>query len=219
MSCLADFIRHSGLGFTMHPSQTGLVTGRFPWATWLVVAFGATLLCICVVDRPLAEFAATHRVHVRGIQFLIGMPGLLLGAALVVPVLRRTLRTSQDGWWKIVTPCSNAIVWTAAAVELALKPVLGRSGPFSWLEHNEFAFHWLAGRSVGLGSMPSGEAAILAAALGVLWVMLPGLRWAYLLIGGLEAVSLVWFNWHFASDVIAGAAIGAVGAILALSRG
>ena len=202
----------------MHRSQGTLSSERLWWATWAVAIMVAILICIETVDRPLAEFAAILRVHVPGIRFLIGIPGLLLGAALVVPIVGRLPRVRAIGWWKIVAPCSTAIIWTAAVVELALKPVFGRTGPSSWMEHREFAFHWLAGRGAGLGSMPSGEAAILAATFGVLWIALPRWRWAYLMIGGLEAVSLVWFNWHFASDVIAGAAVGTLGAVLAASR-
>jgi len=202
----------------MHPGQVSLATERLRWAAWTIVVLGAILFCIELVDRPLAEFAALHPVHVRGIKYLIGVPGLLLGLALVVPIVGRILRLSTSGWRGVAEPCGMAIVWTAAAVELVLKPIFGRSGPLSWLEHNQFAFHWFGGRTAELQSMPSGEAAILAAAIGVLWVALPRWRWAYLVIGGLEAVSLVWFNWHFASDVVAGAAVGALGAALAVGR-
>lgn len=198
-------------------SHVGLATGKIRWAMWAVAVLGAVLFCIHVVDRPLAEFAALHRIHVRGHKFLIGAPGLLLGVALVVPVVGLALRMSASGWWNVAAACGKAILWTAAAVELVLKPTFGRSGPYSWLEHNEFSFHWFAGRGAEWQSMPSGEAAVLATTLGVLWVMWPRGRLAYLLIGGLEAAGLVWFNWHFASDVIAGAAIGVVGAALAVS--
>ena len=202
----------------MRPSQVSRAKERLRWAIWAVVVLGVILCCIHLIDRPLAEFAADHRFHVRGIQFLIGIPGLLLGVALVVPIVGWILRVSASGWWRVVTPCSKAIVWTAAAVELALKPVFGRSGPLSWLDHFEFTFHWFGGRAAEVQSMPSGEAAILAATIGVFWVTLPRWRWAYLLIGSLEAMALVWFNWHFASDVVAGAAIGIAGAALAVSH-
>jgi membrane-associated phospholipid phosphatase len=201
----------------MGPSRVSPSSERFRWATWVVVVLGTILFSIYIVDRPLAEFAAFHRLHIRGIKFLIGIPGLLLGAALVVPIVGRILRVPASGWWIVATACSSAILWTAAAVELVLKPVFGRSGPYSWLEQNEFAFHWLRGRATEFQSMPSGEAAVLTATLAVFWVTSPRWRWVYLLIGGLEAISLVWFNWHFASDVVAGAAIGAVGAALAVS--
>jgi membrane-associated phospholipid phosphatase len=202
----------------MRPSKVSLATERLLWATWAVVVLGTILFCILIVDRPLAKLADSHPVHAPGIGYLIGIPGLLLGAALVLPIVGRILRVSASGWWSVVMPFSMATVWTAAAVELVLKRFFGRSGPYSWLEHREFAFHWFAGRKAELASMPSGEAAVLAATLGVLWGTLPRWRLAYLVIGGLEAVGLIWLNWHFASDVVAGAAIGTVGAVVAVSR-
>jgi hypothetical protein len=215
---LPIWVPQRGSGLTMRPRQVSLAMERFLWATWAVVVLGAVWLCIHVVDRPLAEFAAFNPVHIRGFHLLIGIPGLLLGVALVIPILRWMLRLPASRWWIVAMSCSSAILWTAAAVELVLKPFFGRSGPVSWLEQNESGFHWFQGRTAELRSMPSGEAAVLAAALGVLWVTLPRWRWAYFMIGGLEAVSLIWFSWHFASDVIAGAAIGVMGAALALSR-
>lgn len=182
----------------------------------MLLVIGTILFFIALVDRPLAVFASAHRVHVRGLQFVIGIPGLLLGVALAVPIVGWIFRMSAPGWWGIVVPCSNAIIWTGAAVELVLKPVFGRTGPHSWLDHNQYAFHWLRGRIPQWQSMPSGEVAILGATFGVLWIVLPRWRWAYVLVGGIEALGLVWFQWHFASDVIAGAALGILGAALAL---
>ena len=177
-----------------------------------LLVIGTVLFFIALVDRPLAAFAAAHRVHVRGLQFVIGIPGLLLGVALAVPIVGWIFRMLAPGWRRIVVPCSSAIIWTGAAVELVLKPIFGRTGPFNWLDHNQYAFHWLRGRIPQWQSMPSGEAAILGATFGVLWIVLPRWRWAYVLVGGLEALGLVWFQWHFASDVIAGAAVGILGA-------
>lgn len=190
--------------------------GRVHWAMWGLFVLAAIIVCMGIVDRPLAEFAAAHRLHIRAIQFLIGIPGLLLAVALIVSVLGWALRLSWPTWRKVLLPCSKSIIWTGAAVELVLKRVFGRPGPISWLNHHDFAFHWFRGRTAEFQSMPSGEAAMLGATIGVLWVTLPRWRRVYLAIGGLEALGLVWFQWHFASDIIAGAAIGIVGAAMAL---
>jgi membrane-associated phospholipid phosphatase len=191
---------------------------RLRYATWTLLVVAAVLFCIADIDRRLAEFAAVHLIHVRGLQFAIGLPGLLLGVALVVPIADLASPLALSKAWRALKPCSHAIIWTVVVVELVLKPLFGRSGPHSWLDNREFVFHWFRGHTPQWQSMPSGEAAILAATFGVLWVAWPRWRWVYILISCLEAVGLVWQNWHFASDVIAGAAIGAVGATLAVAR-
>ena len=201
--------------------QLGREGGSVPsrlgrWAIWAIVVLGATLICMVVVDRPLAELAASHQLHLRGIQFVIGMPGLLLGLALIAPMLNQKM--PNPALKHLILLCSQAIIWTAAAVELVLKRIFGRAGPYEWLGHGDFSFHWFRGSVRPWQSMPSGEAALLAAAIGVLWVALPRWRWFYIGVGVLEAVGLVWLNWHFMSDVVAGAGFGIVGAGLAVSN-
>ena len=187
-------------------------------AIWAGLVTGAVLICIVLVDRPLADFAASHPVRIPGMRFILGAPGLLVGLALIGPLANWRVLNAATGWRKVSLLCSSSVLWTAATVEFVLKPLFGRSGPVSWLQYHEFAFHWFQGRQAQLRSMPSGEAALLTAVLAILWVTYPRYRWVYALIGTAEAVALVWLSWHFASDVIAGAAVGALGAGLALRR-
>jgi len=188
---------------------------------WAALVLASILFCIALVDRPLADFAASHAFRIRGSRFIIGAPGLLLGVALVLPILswRSRQKQGEAGRRNIASLCSISVLWAAAAVELVLKRIFGRPSPGSWLYHHEYTFHWFGGRKAELQTMPSGEMALLTAAIGIFWVIYPRWRWLYILILGAEAVGLVWLNWHFASDVIAGAAVGALGAILALQLG
>lgn len=187
------------------------------WLVYPAALVGAILVSIAGIDRPLAEFAASHPLRIHGLQRIVGLPGLLLGLALIVPFLNWKF-ISSAGSKRAASLFSISVLWTAATVEFFLKRVFGRSAPSRWLDQHEFAFHWFRGRQADLESMPSGEGAVLVAALAVLWVTYPRFRLAYLIIGGAEAIGLVWLNWHFASDVIAGAAVGALGAVLAVRR-
>ena len=111
----------------------------------------------------------------------------------------------------------QAAIWTAVAVKLVLKPIsAGLRRRAGWDNTNLPSTGWR--RTPAWQSMPPGEAAILGAAFGILWVLMPRWRWLYLAVGLLEALGLVWFQWHFASDVIAGSAIDILGAVLALKQ-
>lgn len=188
---------------------------------WAALVLASVLFCIAIVDRPLADFAASHAFRIRGSRFVIGAPGLLLGVALVLPILSWRSHQKHPGVGRrnLASLCSISVLWTAAAVELVLKRVFGRLGPTSWLDYHKYGFHWLRGQKAALQSMPSGEMALLTAAIGIFWVIYPRWRWLYILILGAEGVGLIWLKWHFASDVIAGAAVGALGAVLALQLG
>jgi membrane-associated phospholipid phosphatase len=62
-------------------------------------------------------------------------------------------------------------------------------------------------------AMPSGHAATAFAAAVAVSMIHPRLRWPLVLLAALIAVSRVWLGVHFPSDVIVGAAIGALIAV------
>jgi membrane-associated phospholipid phosphatase len=187
------------------------------FARWLMV--GATLasifLCIVAVDRPLTEFLTAHRLS--GLSVLVRLPRAFFLLALVVPIFAG--RLSPFGrlvtWKRALLLVSFSVLWSLAVVELVLKRLAGRLGPDAWLFRHQYGFHWFYGRSPRFQSFPSGEAALLAAVLGVLWVLYPRARWLYVVAFVVEAIALVTLRWHFMSDVLAGGLVGACGAALA----
>jgi membrane-associated phospholipid phosphatase len=64
-------------------------------------------------------------------------------------------------------------------------------------------------------SMPSGHASTAFAAAVAVGLVHPRLRWPLLALASLIALSRVWLGVHYLSDVIVGAALGAVIALLA----
>jgi membrane-associated phospholipid phosphatase len=188
-----------------------------PLARWLIagVILAAIPLCVVTVDRPLTEFLVAHPIP--GLSLLVRLPRVFFLLALVVPFFAG--RLSKGGgsaaWKDLFFLLSFSVLWSLAVVELALKRLAGRLPPDAWLYRHEYGFHWFFGRLPRFQSFPSGEAALLMAAIGVLWVLYPKARWLYVLAFLVEALALITLRWHFLSDVLAGGLVGACGAALA----
>lgn len=184
---------------------------------WLVagLALAAIPLSILLVDRPLTEFLVAHPLP--GLAFLVRLPRLFFLLALVAPFFAPQLSRTGDpaSWRRALLLISVSVLWSMAVVELLLKRIAGRLGPLFWIRDHAYGFHLFAGRSPRFQSFPSGEAALLMAVIGILWVIYPKARWLYVLAFMVESVALVTLEWHFLSDVIAGGLIGACGAALA----
>ena len=95
-----------------------------------------------------------------------------------------------------------------------LKFIFGRTWPETWVQDNPsfirdgvYGFHFMHGGG-GYQSFPSGHMAATCAVISVLWVWYPRSRW----LGAFAAIAvgagLVGANYHFLSDVIAGAFVG-----------
>src|SRR5262249_45846666 len=95
----------------------------------------------------------------------------------------------------------------------ALKRLIGRARPLVEGAADPFLYRPL-GWSVEYAGMPSGhaiDAFAIAAAVGALWPRARPLLWSYAVV---IAVSRVVLTAHFPSDVMAGAVVGVVGALL-----
>ena len=114
----------------------------------------------------------------------------------------------------LLAVCATCIV--AGMLKQLLKWAAGRYWPESWAHNNPsligngaYGFHpFHSGRAYE--SFPSGHAAVTCAIMAVLWVSYPRWRWLYVLLAALVCVALVGMNYHFVSDVIAGAIVGSI---------
>ena len=93
-------------------------------------------------------------------------------------------------------------------VKTLLKFIFGRTFPRDWLIHNhQLTFHWF---SFWSSSFPSGHMVVFAAFGTAILIYYPRYRSVVLIFLILLGAALIGTNYHFLSDVIAGAYIGIV---------
>jgi undecaprenyl-diphosphatase len=136
---------------------------------------------------------------------------LLLAAALVAPALHGSARR-----WLLDAALRLQFIWLAVAVPLALgepvKWIAGRGRPFVGGQANALNFVPFAGTEAH-ASLPSAHAITafaLAFAIGAIWPRMRGVMAAYALLIAFTRLALLA---HHPSDVVAGAAIGIIGAM------
>ena len=108
---------------------------------------------------------------------------------------------------------SNAVI-IAEGIKDQLKFLFGRTWPETWVENNPsfihdnaYGFNFMHGGS-GYQSFPSGHMAAACAVIAILWIWHPQFRWIYTVAALVVGVGLVVANYHFLSDVFAGAYVG-----------
>jgi hypothetical protein len=167
------------------------------------------------VDRPVAaamyaHFHGTTTERVFNAGFHVAHVAILAALVLLFAAGWQRLRGSELGRWA-ETPvvCASALMW-AMAVTLVLKDVIGRSWPDpSYVERGIYEFHFLHGESY-FNAFPSMTMAGGFAIVSILWIRAPGTRVAGTLVLGWFVAALVVTNSHWASDIIAGAYVGAL---------
>jgi undecaprenyl-diphosphatase len=140
------------------------------------------------------------------------LAAILIVAALIAPRLRGTSRSLLISLGTRVQFVFFAVLVPVLAGE-AIKFVVGRGRPFVGGEANAFNFAHFAGTEA-YASFPSGHAiaaAALAFAVSVLWPRLRNIMIVYALL--IIASRLVLLA-HHPSDVVAGALVGVVGAMI-----
>ena len=183
------------------------------WLGWLAVTAVLVAISYQWFDRPIATFS--HNELKRAQVFIwmqripewfrVGAP-ICLMAVGVYSLTGRTLAKP----FAVLFLASLSLV-ASTSIKDQLKIVFGRTWPDTWTHNNPsfirdgaFGFH-----PFSMGSwyelFPSGHTTSTCAVIGVLWFCWPKFRPLYVLIVATVAVGLIGANYHFVSDVIAGA--------------
>lgn len=188
---------------------------RWTWGG-LLVAVTATVGSYLYIDHPLAQSLARGR-HTGGASKL-DLPDLLLILVILVTVGGWACRfwLPRAARWDRLRGCAAALGIAAPlayVVKDVSKLICGRPTTRLWLEESQpDVFHWFQGLGEW-GGFPSGHMLVLVALGSVMWRHYP--QWARWYGWSLVALAcaLIATNYHFLSDVLAGAYVGRVLAV------
>jgi membrane-associated phospholipid phosphatase len=171
-------------------------------------------LCCVFVDRRVAWYVESHRSYSDAfLQRSLLVSGWLtcLVVVGVAGVVAWRLWRPGGKFQTLLLAIAANLVATEGITSL-LKWVFGRTG--TWIvklpastPDGVYGFHPF-GVGGGGQSFPSGHTAATCAVISILWLTRPRWRWLYAIVGGLVCVALVALNYHYLSDVLAGAMLG-----------
>lgn len=190
----------------------------FQWLVGLMATVVAVTVSFQWFDRPIALMAHNDlgHPHFGIIEQLTHIPDPLVSLAVVTFILLglraligRSLSTHQAAAF-----VSSLSVIFAETTKDQLKFIFGRTWPETWVGNNPsfirdgvYGFHFMHG-GAAYQSFPSGHMAATCAVISVLWILYPRLRWLCTIAGLAVGAVLVGADYHFLSDVIAGAFVG-----------
>jgi membrane-associated phospholipid phosphatase len=167
-------------------------------------------------DRPVALLVHAQFQYHKAFERLTYIPDPFMPLAVITFVGLGLWALSGRSLSKIqeaALVCSISLLM-AEAIKNQLKFIFGRTWPDTWVENipsfirdGTYGFNLFHG-GAGYASFPSGHAAVTCAVISVLWIIYPTLRAIYLILILGVVVGLVGANYHFLSDVIAGAFVG-----------
>ena len=199
----------------MSPAFYSLVSGKIAWRLLCTV-----VLCsasIIFFDGPVARLFADSVLHHQQRQYAVGA-GILLTPLIVAGIVSGILilRGHAASLEKrtLFLGSASAIV-SFVLNNLLLKPIFGRGVVDVFLYYpSQYGFSPFHG---GWGfSFPSGHMAIVTAFISVMWRNFPRGYPFYVAFLGFTAVVLLVGEWHFVSDLIAGAFWGNMIAIIVM---
>jgi membrane-associated phospholipid phosphatase len=189
---------------------------------------GLVLVSIAVVDRPVADYAhASLRVNEpfwRALTEIVDpipvFAGLVTGGYAIAALFG--VRPGPRGM--IAVRIALAIL-VAIALKEQLKVLCGRTWPETWVGNNpsyikDGVYGFFPLRGLGTGgrayhAFPSGHMTAVTVAAVSVALTWPRLRWLMPIPVLVVAVGMIGANYHWVSDLIAGAALGAAVAVAA----
>jgi membrane-associated phospholipid phosphatase len=197
--------------------RSAKLTAIQQWLLSLVVTAFVVIISYLWIDRPIALFVHGHISGHEAFAQLTHIPELFVALA-VVTFLALGLRTiagrPMSKNYTTALICSTSLV-IAEVIKNQLKFIFGRLWPDTWVLNNPsfirdgaYGFNLFHG-GTGYASFPSGHATVICAVISVLWILHPKLRGLCMLLVLAIAAGLIGANFHFLSDIVAGAFVGA----------
>ncbi|MFZ1110117.1 MAG: phosphatase PAP2 family protein [Rhodomicrobium sp.] len=189
--------------------------------------FALVALSYAFLDR---QVASGLRPYTHGVQLFIWMtyivnPLIPLASIAAAFIGARALVRGS------LTPAESLILRICCALLVAyvlkeqLKYLFGRTWPETWVNNNPsffgdgtYGFFPLHG-GAGYASFPSGHTTLIAAVAGALWSLVPRLRWLGVALVLAVAAGLLGADYHWLSDIMAGAILGGTTGLVAAGIG
>lgn len=186
------------------------------WLLSLVATTFTVVISYLWIDRPIALFIHLHSPSHEAFAQLTRIPEPFIPLAVVAFLVLGARILARRPLTEIYTTsliCSISLIM-AEATKDQLKFIFGRLWPETWILNNPsfirdgaYGFNLFHG-GAGYASFPSGHTSVTCAVISVLWILHPKLRVLYVLVALVVAVGLIGANYHFLSDIIAGAFVG-----------
>jgi membrane-associated phospholipid phosphatase len=183
------------------------------WLASLASVAMAVVACVIWFDRPIALLAYEWFGRHRSVQHLAGTPGFfgpLVVLAFAVLLVRWFL-ARRFGTIDIVATLCIITIAIGEPLKGWLKFAFGRTWPAygqpSFIFEAAYGFHAFHG-GPDFESFPSGHSAAVCAVAAILWTYLPIIRAFCAATVATILAALVVGDFHFLSDVIAGAFVG-----------
>jgi len=170
------------------------------------------------IDRPLCEWIYNHgiREYLTPIATLVEWPPLISGIAPLLLVIGLFLPPGRARHLLMLMGFSVLLTFV---LKNELKWVFSRYWPMTWTHNNlswihdqAYGFQWFQGvpfrGNEETGSFPSGHTAVAFAALLPFGIVYRRFLPFVLVLAGLEGLSMLAFDYHFLSDVLAGMLVG-----------
>ena len=186
----------------------------------LLLGLGLTAILVAAsytwVDRPVSYFVHDKFAGVRIFVDLTRIPEIVsvcAGAVFVVAALYVLMWHAVGRFSSVLVLCTISIAMSTL-IKDQLKFIFGRTWPETWVNNNPslihdgvFGFNFFTGGRA-YSAFPSGHTTTVCTVAAVLWIALPRYRPLWAAIAVLVAIGLIGANYHFVSDVIAGAFVG-----------
>jgi membrane-associated phospholipid phosphatase len=198
------------------PPERAAMRGVRNWTLGFIGTAIMVVVSYLWLDRPIALFVHARLQGYDLFEKVTYIPDALIpiGAVALMTVALRGLTGRLLSRFPTVLVVSGISLSLAVVVKDQLKFAFGRTWPETWLRNNPsfirdgvfgfFPFHG----GPGYASFPSGHTTAICTLMTVLWLCYPRFRPLWALAMAAVAIGLVGANFHFLSDVIAGAFIG-----------
>jgi membrane-associated phospholipid phosphatase len=186
------------------------------WCGALLITTVTIAACIHWLDYPVAAVFLNASKHVGLIGEIFGGRVLVAGELSLIFALTivRIWNGNLPELAKAFLVGCSASVMAYTLNDVVLKILFGRLRPTTFYQsHIRGVFHLFRGDDAS--SFPSGHMVLATAFLGVFVRLYPRVRSASLLVLLLPAFAMVAGDWHFISDIIAGAFLGSTAGLMA----